>query len=142
MGLIVFSIIGDQLFKMAMAGRSISSLCSLRATRSLVPQATRSFSTSTASANSNNKDIHTAKAWAEDDIRQARFVTAPKQTNERWAIDLVAQVPPKPVKTRVVACAGGPGALGHPIVYINLDKPGAHECIYCQQRFIKEDAHH
>merc|ERR1712179_138303 len=103
---------------------------------------TRSFSTSTASANSNNKDIHTAKAWAEDDIRQARFVAAPKQTNERWAIDLVAQVPPKPVKTRVVACAGGPGALGHPIVYINLDKPGAHECIYCQQRFIKEDAHH
>ena len=30
-----------------------------------------------------------------------------------------------------VACDGGGGALGHPKVYINLDKKGPHACIYC-----------
>merc|ERR1712106_143667 len=132
--------IADQLFKMAVAAKSISSLCSLRATRSLLPQAARSFSTSTVSTC--NKDTHTAPAWADDDVRLARFTAAPKQTNERWAMDLVSQVPPKIVKERIVACSGGPGGLGHPRIYINLDKPGAHECIYCQQKFVKEDGHH
>merc|ERR1711915_126651 len=130
-----------QRFNMAAARRAISSLGSLRATRSLLSQSTRSISKSAVAANLNNKDTHTAPAWAEEDHRQSRFTLAPKQTNERWAIDHVAQIPPKPVKTRVVACSGGPGALGHPRVYINLDKPGPHECIYCQLRFIKEDGH-
>ncbi|CAL4236486.1 unnamed protein product, partial [Meganyctiphanes norvegica] len=61
-------------------------------------------------------------AWSADDARQARFSIAPKQTNERWAIDLVSQVPAKSVTTRVVSCDGGPGGLGHPRIYINLDE--------------------
>ena len=35
------------------------------------------------------------------------------------------------IKTKIKYCLGG-GALGHPKVYINLDKPGAHACGYCK----------
>lgn len=56
----------------------------------------------------------------ENDSRNARFVVNPRQTNPRWSINLIKEVPPKAVNTRIVACDGGPGALGHPRVYINL----------------------
>ena len=56
----------------------------------------------------------------QDDYRNARFLTTPRQTNTRWAMNLVKEVPPKAVEGRIVACDGGPGALGHPRVYINL----------------------
>ncbi|KAK7082316.1 NADH dehydrogenase Fe-S protein subunit 6 ndufs6, partial [Halocaridina rubra] len=59
-------------------------------------------------------------AFENSDKRNARFVVTPRQTNERWAIDLIKEVPPKGVVACVVACDGGPGALGHPRVYINL----------------------
>ena len=62
--------------------------------------------------------------------------------NPRHAIDFIAKVPPKEVKSRIVACDGGGGALGHPKVYINLDQPGNHTCGYCGLRFVKEDGHH
>lgn len=60
------------------------------------------------------------QAFEADDYRAARFEMVPRKTNERWAINLIKEVPPKGVKARVVACDGGPGALGHPRVYINL----------------------
>lgn len=45
-----------------------------------------------------------------------------------------------------VGCDGGGGALGHPLVYLNLDKEGRVDCPYCGRRFIlkegaKECAH-
>lgn len=40
--------------------------------------------------------------------------------NKNFAIDLIAKVPPKVVKERVVYCDGGDEHLGHPRVYINL----------------------
>lgn len=43
-----------------------------------------------------------------------------KQVNPNWAIKLVAEVPPIPVKGRVTYCNGGNDATGHPKVYINL----------------------
>ena len=67
-----------------------------------------------------NFHIFSLQAFEESDIRNARFTLTPRQTNERWAIDLIKEVPPKEVDARVVACDGGPGALGHPRVYINL----------------------
>ncbi len=36
----------------------------------------------------------------------------------------------------------GGGALGHPRIFINVDKPGAHACGYCGIRFIKAEEHH
>lgn len=44
----------------------------------------------------------------------------PLQVNENFAIDLIAQQPVSNVESRVIACDGGGGALGHPKVYINL----------------------
>lgn len=42
------------------------------------------------------------------------------QVNENFAIDLIAEQPVSEVESRVIACDGGGGALGHPKVYINL----------------------
>ncbi|XP_046445645.1 NADH dehydrogenase [ubiquinone] iron-sulfur protein 6, mitochondrial-like [Daphnia pulex] len=85
---------------------------------------------------------HTGQKWDESDFRLARFENASKQVNTRFAIDLIAQVPPKETKSRIVSCNGGGGPLGHPQVYINLDKPGNHTCGYCGLRFVKPDDHH
>jgi uncharacterized Zn-finger protein len=35
-----------------------------------------------------------------------------------------------------VACDGGGGVLGHPLVYLPIDKSGQVECPYCSRRFI------
>ncbi|XP_068238007.1 NADH dehydrogenase [ubiquinone] iron-sulfur protein 6, mitochondrial [Palaemon carinicauda] len=102
---------------------------------------TRCRSLQTSPVTLDDRPTHTGQAYDPDDIRNARFTLTPRQTNERWAIDLIKEVPPKGVDTRVVACDGGPGALGHPRVYINLDQPGNHSCIYCGLRFYKESSH-
>jgi uncharacterized Zn-finger protein len=36
----------------------------------------------------------------------------------------------------VVACNGGGGALGHPLVYLNLAPRGRIECPYCSRLFV------
>lgn len=76
-----------------------------------------------------------------DDYRNVRFIDKPKHVNENFAIKLIAEVPPKSVKERVVWCDGGGGPIGHPKVYINLDKPGNHTCGYCGLRFVKDQSH-
>ena len=59
-----------------------------------------------------------------------------KQTNTRWAIDLIAEQPIIKVNTRIVACYGGDNpALGHPKVFINLDGNEPVACIYCGLRY-------
>ena len=50
-------------------------------------------------------------------------------------------MPAEPVETvqvnsARVACDGGPGALGHPKVYLNLGKEGHVDCPYCGKRFV------
>ncbi|XP_076686673.1 NADH dehydrogenase (ubiquinone) 13 kDa A subunit [Andrena cerasifolii] len=92
-------------------------------------------------SNSGKKVTHTGQIYDEDDYRNARFVNRPKEVNNNWAIKLIAEVPPAATKDRIVACNGGGGPLGHPKVYINLDKPGNHTCGYCGLRFYKEDHH-
>eukprot|EP01136_Pigoraptor_vietnamica_P037289 Opistho-1_new@105046 len=76
------------------------------------------------------------------DVRDARFIDRVKEVNPHPAMDLINAIPPKKVHTRVVACDGGGGALGHPKIYINLDKPGPQACGYCGLRFEKDDHHH
>ncbi|KAG5346535.1 NDUS6 protein, partial [Acromyrmex charruanus] len=82
---------------------------------------------------------HTGQAFEKDDYRLVRFVNRSKEVNKNWAIKLIDEVPPSPKKDRIVACDGGGGPLGHPKVYINLDKPGNHTCGYCGLRFYKEN---
>lgn len=42
------------------------------------------------------------------------------------------------VRTDVVACNGGGGALGHPRVFLNLSAEGKIECPYCSRLFVLE----
>lgn len=49
-----------------------------------------------------------------------RFIDKQKHVNPNFAINLIAEVPPKACKERVVWCDGGDGPVGHPKVYINL----------------------
>lgn len=47
----------------------------------------------------------------------------------------------KVVSTWRVACDGGEGALGHPRVWLEIDrKVGYVECGYCDARFVHESA--
>jgi uncharacterized Zn-finger protein len=43
------------------------------------------------------------------------------------------------VADEVVACNGGGGALGHPMVYLNLAAEGRIECPYCSRLFILDE---
>ena len=58
------------------------------------------------------------------------------QVNEQFAISLLAEEPVVSVEGTHVWCDGGRGALGHPKVYINLDKPEINDCGYCGKRFV------
>ena len=40
------------------------------------------------------------------------------------------------VGSEVVSCDGGGGALGHPLVYLNMQGRGWIECGYCDRRFV------
>ncbi|EIW72545.1 hypothetical protein TREMEDRAFT_23904, partial [Tremella mesenterica DSM 1558] len=62
------------------------------------------------------------------------------QPNPPSAMGMVAQDPVRLVEGRRAVCDGGVGPLGHPKIYINLDKPGPKVCGYCGIRF--EQAHH
>ncbi len=39
------------------------------------------------------------------------------------------------VSTKRVACDGGGGALGHPLVYMDMGEDDFVECAYCDRRF-------
>jgi NADH dehydrogenase (ubiquinone) Fe-S protein 6 len=87
--------------------------------------------------NPDEKTTHTGQHFAEEAPERVRFLSVTgKQTNERWAIDLVAQDPVVVTDLRTVVSSGG-GALGHPKVYINVDKNQVHVCDYSGRRFIK-----
>ncbi|WVR06033.1 hypothetical protein IAU60_003061 [Kwoniella sp. DSM 27419] len=62
------------------------------------------------------------------------------QPNPPSAMGMLQQDPVRLVHGRKATCDGGLGALGHPKVFINLDKPGPKACGYCGTRF--EQAHH
>uniref|UniRef100_A0AC34QWV7 Complex I-13kD-A n=1 Tax=Panagrolaimus sp. JU765 TaxID=591449 RepID=A0AC34QWV7_9BILA len=78
---------------------------------------------------------HTGQAWDEADYRLQRFDENKKMVNPNIAANLISEQPPKAIKERIAKCDGGHPALGHPAVFINLDKPGTHACGYCGQRY-------
>jgi uncharacterized Zn-finger protein len=43
------------------------------------------------------------------------------------------------VSTKRVACDGGGGALGHPLVYMDMGEDDFVECGYCDRRFVLKD---
>ncbi|XP_061738526.1 NADH dehydrogenase [ubiquinone] iron-sulfur protein 6, mitochondrial [Nerophis ophidion] len=85
---------------------------------------------------------HTGQVFDGKDPRRARFVGRQKEVNTNFAIKLVAEEPVTYIEDRVVSCDGGGGALGHPKVYINLDKDTkVGTCGYCGLQF-KQKHHH
>ncbi|CAL1584412.1 unnamed protein product [Knipowitschia caucasica] len=88
------------------------------------------------------KITHTGQVFDENDPRRARFVGRQKEVNKNFAISLVAEEEVSHIEARVVSCDGGGGALGHPKVYINLDKDTkVGTCGYCGLQF-KQQHHH
>ncbi len=58
------------------------------------------------------------------------------QTNEN-----TQELPPHKtvhVSEERVSCNGGGGALGHPLVYYDLDVNGEAHCFYCSAHFIRK----
>ncbi|TEB35056.1 NADH:ubiquinone oxidoreductase kDa subunit [Coprinellus micaceus] len=58
------------------------------------------------------------------------------------AMEMIAQEPIRLVQGRKAVCDGGGGPLGHPKVYINLDKPEPRPCGYVGIRFQQDPHHH
>ncbi|VDB99650.1 unnamed protein product [Peniophora sp. CBMAI 1063] len=58
------------------------------------------------------------------------------------AMAMIAEEPVRMVKGRKAVCDGGHGPLGHPKIFINLDKPGPKACGYCGFRYEQEPHHH
>ncbi|XP_039950319.1 NADH dehydrogenase [ubiquinone] iron-sulfur protein 6, mitochondrial-like [Bactrocera neohumeralis] len=81
---------------------------------------------------------HTGQIWAEDDYRNVRFMNAKRWVNKNWGVKLAHQIETKITPKRVVYCDGD-GPLGHPRVYICLDKPTKHWCHYCLKSFVKTE---
>jgi len=58
------------------------------------------------------------------------------------AMEMINAEPIRMVHGRKAVCDGGGGPLGHPKIFINLDKPGARPCGYCGIRFEQAPHHH
>ncbi|KAK0533460.1 hypothetical protein OC834_000506 [Tilletia horrida] len=59
------------------------------------------------------------------------------------AMAMIQKEPVRLSSKRIVSCDGGGGPLGHPKIFINLDKPGPKACTYCGVRFeLDHGAHH
>lgn len=65
--------------------------------------------------------------------------TAARKSASRAASVPARAATPPPEVIRVdghqVACDGGGGALGHPLVYLEMNAQGFVECGYCDRRF-------
>ncbi|GAA5885504.1 hypothetical protein JCM16303_002231 [Sporobolomyces ruberrimus] len=88
--------------------------------------------------------------WSKSQAERTEAMKGPRfeQTAEMFqprplaAIELIKEEPIRLIEARVAACDGGGGPLGHPRVFINLDKKGPHMCTYCGIRYEQEHAHH
>lgn len=82
--------------------------------------------------------------WAPSQRPRSEAMTGPRfeqadltlQPRPYAAIDLIAQQPVRYVSGHKAVCDGEKGPQqGHPRIYINVDKPGAHACLYCGLRY-------
>ncbi|EIW64654.1 uncharacterized protein TRAVEDRAFT_42061 [Trametes versicolor FP-101664 SS1] len=64
------------------------------------------------------------------------------QPNPLSAMEMISREPIRVVNGRKAVCDGGGGPLGHPKIFINLDKPGPRACGYCGLRYEQAPHHH
>ncbi|KAL2010772.1 hypothetical protein VTN00DRAFT_6579 [Thermoascus crustaceus] len=80
-----------------------------------------------------------ATTWAKSQRPREEAMTGPRfeqtimelQPQPYAAIELIHKQPVRWQKKRVVECDGGGGPLGHPKIFINVDKPQICYCTYC-----------
>ncbi|KAF9432860.1 hypothetical protein BGZ76_010231 [Entomortierella beljakovae] len=125
---------------------------SIIAARNII--ATRAISSSVVVARNIRDDLpqsaNRPTTWSENQIEKRVAFQGPRfentdidaQPQPKAAIDLIAEEPIRLVESRTARCDGGGGSLGHPAVWINLDRPGAHACGYCGIRFEQKPHHH
>lgn len=78
------------------------------------------------------------KTWSADQnprdlaMRGPRFeqMTPELQPQPLSAMEMISREPIRLTEKRIIECDGGDGPLGHPRVFINLDKPGPKGCPY------------
>lgn len=108
----------------------------------------RSYATSSAtpetwaseSAVTSQQAPNRATTWSESQRPRAEGQVGPRfeqtdldlQPQPYAAIELIAKQPVRIVDSDVAVCDGGRGAQGHPKVFINITKPGPHNCVYCK----------
>ncbi|KAL9598296.1 MAG: hypothetical protein Q9219_004597 [cf. Caloplaca sp. 3 TL-2023] len=89
-----------------------------------------------------------AEPWSRSQMPRERAMSGPRfeqtimdyQPQPQAAIELIHKQPVRWTKQRVVSCDGGGGPLGHPRIFINVDKPQINWCTYCGLPFANE--HH
>jgi len=80
-----------------------------------------------------------ASIWSRSQNPRAKSMTGPRfeqtiielQPAPLAAIEFIHKQPVRWIHKRVVECDGGGGPLGHPRIFINLDKPEICACTYC-----------
>ncbi|KAL8701132.1 MAG: hypothetical protein Q9201_005073 [Fulgogasparrea decipioides] len=89
-----------------------------------------------------------AQPWSRSQQPRERAMSGPRfeqtimeyQPQPHAAIELIHKQPVRWTKQRVASCDGGGGPLGHPRIFINVDKPQINWCTYCGLPFAHE--HH
>ncbi|KAI4106445.1 MAG: hypothetical protein L6R37_002136 [Teloschistes peruensis] len=89
-----------------------------------------------------------SQPWSRSQQPRERAMSGPRfeqtimeyQPQPQAAIELMHKQPVRWTKQRVVSCDGGGGPLGHPRIFINVDKPQINWCTYCGLPFANE--HH
>ncbi|KAF2768742.1 hypothetical protein EJ03DRAFT_328046 [Teratosphaeria nubilosa] len=80
-----------------------------------------------------------ATTWSRSQKPRAEAMVGPRfeqtimedQPRPFAAIELIHKQPVRWTKSRSVSCDGGGGPLGHPRIFINVDKPQICWCTYC-----------
>ncbi|KAL8945248.1 MAG: hypothetical protein Q9211_000207 [Gyalolechia sp. 1 TL-2023] len=85
-----------------------------------------------------------AEPWSRSQMPRERAMSGPRfeqtimeyQPQPQAAIELIHKQPVRWTKQRMVSCDGGGGPLGHPRIFINVDKPQINWCTYCGLPFV------
>jgi len=80
-----------------------------------------------------------AKVWSRSQAPRELAMSGPRfeqtvmeyQPQPLAAIDLIHKQPVRWTDSKIVSCDGGGGPLGHPKIFINVDKPQINWCTYC-----------
>ncbi|KAI0689591.1 zinc-finger domain-containing protein [Cytidiella melzeri] len=130
---------------MSISARAARPLTRLASSSSSVPSGPAASSPSTVAPQSPNY----ASPWSTSQAPRPQGRSGPRfeqtamelQPMPLSAMELIANEPIRVVKGRKAVCDGGAGPLGHPKIFINLDKPGPRPCGYCGIRY-EQAPHH